>query len=135
MLTGGCFCGGVRYEADGEPYNSTLCHCVDCRRATGAPYVGWFSVRAADYRIVTGAPMTWESSPNVTRGFCPHCGTQLTFQRAELAHEIDVTTCSLDHPELVPPRDHIRAAGRVPWVSLNGDLPVYPGPRGWDPGG
>ena len=28
MLTGGCFCGRVRYEAGGAPYNATVCHCV-----------------------------------------------------------------------------------------------------------
>lgn len=125
MLTGGCFCGRVRYEAHGEPRDSTLCHCVDCRRAAGAPMVGWFTVDAGDYRVVAGAPALWHSSPGVTRGFCRDCGTQLTFQRDTLAHEIDITTCSLDDPALVPPRDHTRATRRVPWVAL-GDLPVYP---------
>ena len=36
-LAGGCMCGAVRYEADGAPFHATLCHCVDCRRAGGAP--------------------------------------------------------------------------------------------------
>jgi hypothetical protein len=27
MLTGGCFCGHVRYEAGGVPFNPTVCHC------------------------------------------------------------------------------------------------------------
>ena len=32
MLTGGCHCGAIRYEVEGEPQHSALCHCSDCRR-------------------------------------------------------------------------------------------------------
>lgn len=32
MLKGGCFCGAVRYEAEGEPFHETNCHCSICRR-------------------------------------------------------------------------------------------------------
>ena len=46
-LTGGWVCGAVRYEADGAPFHATLCHCVDGRRASGAPGLAWFSARRA----------------------------------------------------------------------------------------
>ena len=35
--TGGCRCGAVRFEASGEPFCATYCHCSDCRTAPGAP--------------------------------------------------------------------------------------------------
>jgi hypothetical protein len=129
MLTGGCFCGRVRYEAHGNPWHSTLCHCADCRRASGAPFVGWFTVKAADFRVVAGTPTTWESSPGVTRSFCADCGAQLSYQRDDHADEIDITTCSLDNPALIPPEDHTRAAERVPWIALHDGLPVHAGLR------
>ncbi len=34
LLTGGCMCGAVRYEYDGEIGPSSYCHCDDCKRAT-----------------------------------------------------------------------------------------------------
>ena len=34
---GGCMCGAVRYEASGERFSVTHCHCLSCRRHTGAP--------------------------------------------------------------------------------------------------
>ena len=52
MLTGGCFCGAIRYEARGTPFDETNCHCSICRRTPGAPFVTWFSPRSSDFRII-----------------------------------------------------------------------------------
>jgi hypothetical protein len=41
MITGGCHCGAIRYQAEGEALTHALCHCTDCRRHAGAPIVGW----------------------------------------------------------------------------------------------
>ena len=41
MITGGCLCGAIRYQAEGEALTHALCHCTDCRRHAGAPMVGW----------------------------------------------------------------------------------------------
>ena len=62
MLTGGCFCGAVRYEAGGTPFDETNCHCSICRRTTGAPFVTWFSVRRSDFRVIKGEPARFTST-------------------------------------------------------------------------
>jgi hypothetical protein len=120
MLTGGCFCVAIRYEVEGTPFHATNCHCSICRRTTGAPFVTWFSVRPSDFRIVEGEPMRFNSTERGVRSFCSRCGTQLTFRYAELGDEIDVTTCSLDHPELVPPKDNTRTSSRLVWIAPDG---------------
>ena len=125
MMSGGCLCGLVRYEADEPAFHRTLCHCVTCRRAAGAPVVAWFSVPRAAFRIRTGEPTRYASSPHGTRGFCPRCGTQLTFEDANLPDEVDVTTCSLDDPGAAPPEDHVWVARRVSCVRLADGLPEY----------
>src|SRR3712207_5083812 len=114
-LTGGCFCGYVRYEAGGAPYNATLCHCTTCRRACGAPVVAWFSVPRTQFRL-TGEPRRFRSSNRAMRSFCPECGTALTFELDGAADEIDITTASLDDPSRVPPTDHTYAGSRIRWV-------------------
>jgi hypothetical protein len=124
MLTGGCFCGAIRYQADGTPFHETNCHCSICRRTTGAPFVTWFSVRSADFRIVKGQPARFNSSAKGVRSFCSRCGTQLTFERADFIDEMDVTTASLDDPHLAPPRDNTRTSSRLRWIILDG-LPAY----------
>jgi hypothetical protein len=125
MLEGGCQCGGVRYQAEGRPYNRSICHCSICRRTTGAPMVAWFSVKQTDFTITRGDLTSYRSSAIGTRGFCPTCGTQITFQDARLAQEIDITTASLDEPAAVPPEYHIFTSSKLDWVKLDDGLPLY----------
>lgn len=129
MLTGGCFCGDVRYEAGGTPIQRTLCHCTMCRGTSGAPCVAWFSVPRAQFRFVQGEPTRFASSPRATRCFCPRCGSQLTFASDGHADEIDVTTCTLDDPEALAPEDHTFVRSRLGWVKLADGLPEYPQSR------
>ena len=128
-LTGGCFCGRVRYEVRAAPFNATLCHCADCRRVTGAPAVAWFSVHPRDFVMRGAPPRRATSSPGVVRAFCDTCGTALTYARADLPDEVDVTTSSLDAPERVPPGDQTWFADRVRWMDGVAALPAHRGKR------
>lgn len=125
MLKGGCYCGAVRYEAAGKPFNETNCHCSICRRTAGAPFVAWFSVKRMDFRFVVGTPARFSSTVKGTRAFCSGCGTQLTFESADAPLDIDVNTVSLDDPNAVPPKDHTRTSSRLAWVRLADGLPEY----------
>lgn len=125
MLKGCCFCGAVRYEAGGVPSLETNCHCSICRRTSGAPFVAWFTVPADEFRFVAGKPASFKSSAHGTRTFCSRCGTPLTFQSVNFPAEIDVTTCSLEDPERLPPKDHTRTSSKLSWVQLADNLPGY----------
>jgi hypothetical protein len=124
-LQGGCMCGAVRYDAAGAPFNVTLCHCVDCRRASGAPALAWFSVRRDALRWTRGSPARHASSPGVERLFCGQCGTQLTWHGADSAGDIDITIGSLDAPDALAPADHTFASQQVRWLHLADGLPRY----------
>lgn len=130
MLTGGCFCRRVRYEADATPFNETVCHCTICRGTTGTPMVAWFTVPRAKFRFVTDMPARFQSSDRAARTFCPNCGTQLTFESDDYADETDVTIVSLDDPNALPPRDHSWTQSRLRWVHLGDGLPQFARSRG-----
>lgn len=125
MLTGGCFCGAVRYALHGKPFHATLCHCSDCRRIAAAPAVAWITVPAGDFHIIAGTPKRLQSSPHAERRFCGDCGTGLTYQHAGHPGEIDITTCSLDHPEQIPPADQTFTQSRLPWMPSANSLPEH----------
>jgi hypothetical protein len=124
VIFGGCLCGSVRYEATSEPYNVTHCHCSDCRRSSGAPFVTWASFRRDGFRFTNGQPreLPWAGR---LRTFCPHCGTPLTFLSGADADEVDVTVCSFDEPAAVTPEDHTWIDDRLPWIRQTDELPSY----------
>lgn len=129
MLKGGCFCGNVRYETDGTPFNASLCHCIDCRRVASSPLAAWFSVKREALHYVAAQPKEFASSDKVLRTFCPDCGSPLTYWNADAADDIDVATCSLDDPAAVPPADHVWASRKLQWLHTEDGLPHYPEER------
>ena len=123
MLTGGCYCGQVRYETGAEPYHETICHCADCRRIVGAPSVAWFTVPRTSLRWTGRPPASVRSSPKAVRQFCGTCGTSLSYEGDATPDEIDVTTASLDDPNAVPPKDHTHTASKLSWDIICDGLP------------
>jgi hypothetical protein len=132
-ITGGCHCGAIRYEVEGEALTHALCHCTDCRRCAGAPMVGWTMYRADAVKVTKGAPKIYKSSKHVRRQFCPDCGTGLFYANAEmLPGIIDIQSATYDDPDAVPARAQIQVAERIGWMAHAHALPAferYP-PRG-----
>ncbi len=122
---GGCLCGAVRYRVSGPPRDPTNCHCATCRKAHAAAFVSWATFDASELSFGAGQPTRYASSPNVTRSFCGSCGTPLTYQRRDLPGEIDVSICSLDAPDELPPRTHIWTRHKLGWLALQDGLPAH----------
>lgn len=117
-ITGGCYCGAIRFAAEGQARDSGNCHCSNCRRAVGAPSVAWITVPRPGFRYVQGEPRRFRTDTQAWRTFCGTCGTSLTFESDTRPGELDITTGSLDHPEAFPPREDSFPEERVPWVPL-----------------
>lgn len=126
MLTGHCHCGAIRYELDGDPKWSALCHCQDCRRHAGAPVVGWTAFPESSLRIVEGKPKVYDSSENGRRHFCADCGTGLFyFNAVNLPGIADVQIATLDDPNAVAPQIHVQTAERLAWMEGTQKLPAF----------
>ena len=122
---GGCLCSAVRYRVLGKPTVSMICHCDSCTSAAGSMAVAWLTFPANAFSLLHGDPAQFRSSPPVTRRFCRSCGTPLTYQHAERPWEIDVTTRSLDNPELFPPSHHSWVNDAPGWSRPTDGLPAY----------
>ena len=131
MPSGGCHCGAVRYEMTEEVAHHALCHCTDCRKASGAPAVAW-AMAAADQVTITGKPLTYASSEHGRRLFCGACGTSLFYTNdVVFPGMIDGQSATLDDPDAIPLQAQIQTAERIGWMTHLGDLPEferYPGP-------
>src|SRR5256712_13685392 len=97
-LTGGCVCGGTRYVLKSRPFALIDCHCIDCRRSAGAPYVTWGSAPRKDLVVTKGEPRKIAYA-NRIRSFAACCGTHLFLQYTKDSETMDVTIASLDAPE------------------------------------
>lgn len=125
-LTGGCHCGAIRYEVEGEALTHALCHCSDCRRHAGAPMVGWTIYPSASVRVTQGSPKTYASSEHGRRQFCGDCGTGLFYANAHvLPGIIDVQSATYDEPGAIPARAHIQVAERISWMEQAHELPKF----------
>lgn len=119
-ITGGCYCGKVRFQASGATLHQANCHCANCRRAAGAQAVAWITVKLLDFAWTTGDPKRYKTDTGAYRTFCDSCGTSLTYENDDRPNEIDVTTGSLDDPEHFPPNRDVFAEEKLSWVDLVG---------------
>jgi hypothetical protein len=127
MLTGGCHCGAIRYEATAGPSRHALCHCADCRKSAGAPVVGWAIFGMDDVKVTKGAPKVRASSEHGRRHFCPDCGAGLFYTNDVIFDGvIDVQSATLDDPDaIMPPMAQIQVAERIGWMKDAHLLPHF----------
>ncbi len=123
-VTGGCVCGGTRYTLKSPPFALIDCHCVDCRRSAGAPYITWGSVPRKDVVVTKGEPRKIAYA-NRIRCFAACCGTHLFFEDAKDSDAVDVTIASLDDPAPFAPTKAIFLEDKLPWVVINQSLPSF----------
>ncbi|MDP1582024.1 MAG: GFA family protein [Bradyrhizobium sp.] len=125
-ITGGCHCGAIRYQVEGEPIVHALCHCTDCRRHAGAPMVGWTMYPEDAVKVTKGQPKVYESSEHGRRQFCADCGTGLFYTNANvLPGLIDIQSGTYDDPDAVPAVVHIQVAERLRWMEGAHQLPSF----------
>ena len=117
-ITGGCYCGKVRFRASGPALHQANCHCANCRRAAGAQAVAWITVRLSEFAFEKGEPKRYQTDTGAYRTFCDSCGTSLTYENDERPDEIDITTGSLDDPGDFPPTKDVFAEEKLSWVNL-----------------
>jgi hypothetical protein len=101
-LEGGCYCGEVRYVAEGEPMMKAQCHCRECQYISGGSPNMFLLMPPGGFRYTKGTPRQFARSDlegAVTREFCAECGTHLTTLRPGLPAVI-LKVGTLDEPSL-----------------------------------
>lgn len=129
--SGGCHCGAVRFQTQGDALHVTLCHCRDCQRSSGAPMVAWAGFKEEQFAVTRGEARTVNSSGDAYRSFCAECGTGLYYRnQTVLPGLVDIQVVTYDDPEAFPPTVNIQAAERLSWTNnaprLH-DFDRYPG--------
>ena len=129
-LTGGCACGGVRYELTSPPMFVHCCHCRDCQRQTGSAFVINALIEADRIRVLAGDPVPGGVPTDSGRPHdiyrCPQCQTALWSDYGARPYLRFVRAGTLDDPDLIRPDVHIYTRSRLPWVTLPPGVPAVP---------
>ncbi|KQZ78667.1 GFA family protein [Pseudomonas sp. Root562] len=106
-FTGGCLCGNVRIVASGLPYRVGICHCLDCRKHSGALFQA-SAIFPADAVSIEG-----ETRDYAGRHFCPRCGSSV-FGRS--GDEVEVSLGAFDAPNQLKPTYELWTIRRESWL-------------------
>ncbi|MBX3595955.1 MAG: GFA family protein [Rhizobiaceae bacterium] len=121
--SGGCQCGAVRFHIEGALGDPSICHCRMCQKASGNFYMPLVSVGNARLNWTRAEPARYQSSNLVQRGFCPKCGTPLTYEAPD---GVALAIGAFDHPEEIAPVVQWGMEGKLPYIE---DVLKRPGYR------
>lgn len=101
ILTGGCFCGILRFAIDGEVKLRALCLCKTCQKFSGGGGNFFLGIEAIHFRYTQGQPhrFTEPDEPDAsTREFCGECGVHIAARSPKAPGGLIVKVGTLDDP-------------------------------------
>lgn len=128
VFSGGCLCGAVRYEANGEPKMMGDCFCLDCRRSSGAAHCSHIGMPKTVVKIageVSGFDKPADSGNIVTRCFCPVCGAPVYSLNSGMTDFLFVRASSLDNPEIYAPQLTVYTSRAPSWGRIDSGTETF----------
>jgi hypothetical protein len=128
-LTGGCMCGGVRFEVSEPLVSAGYCHCTRCQRRTGTAASVQGRIAPGSLRIVSGEELLRSFAPpdGFPKVFCSACGSALWSQSPDDPEVISIRLGAFDRDPGVPLTYRQFVAYAAPWEPIPDDgLPRFP---------
>jgi len=119
--TGQCTCGNIKFEFDTDPTFVAVCHCLDCKRASGGEAATFFGVPDHDFALISGRPKAFhyvaQSGKGLDRNYCPDCGSRVFSTKLESFPGLTfVQLGSLDNADGIEPMLEMFTKRRLKWV-------------------
>ena len=105
-ISGGCYCGSLRYESVGDIEASIQCHCRECQYITGGNPNVIMIMPLNGFEFVKGIPKTFKRNDienAVTRLFCENCGTGIGTKNPNRPNSIILKVGTFDDPSIFKP--------------------------------
>lgn len=124
-LNGRCLCGAVEYSVADRFVYAANCHCVDCRRVTGAAFKSFAGIERADFAVTKGEDrlLIYGEADNHD-AHCRTCGSFLYSVVRDGAF-VHVLLGTLSDQPSIRPNEHIFVGSKAPWFTITDDLPQY----------
>jgi hypothetical protein len=126
-LEGGCYCGEVRYVAEGDPMMQAQCHCRECQYITGGAPNMFLATPISGFKFTKGTPKQFarkDLERPVTREFCAECGTHLVTRPQGLPAVI-LKVGTLDDPKQFTPQAAIYTIDKQAFHQIPEGMPTF----------
>lgn len=124
--TGGCQCGHIRYQIEGDIQRLNVCHCLDCQKQSGSAFGMSLIVKEDAFRLTSGKLKKFEtgtaSKRTKTCAFCPECGVRIYNMTVTL---MAIKPGTLDDTSWLKPDAHYWTKRKQEWTPLPDDIPCY----------
>ena len=127
-LTGGCLCGGVRFEVTEPLRDAGYCHCTRCQRRTGTASSISGGIVPGSLRVVSGEELITDYRPpdGFVKVFCRTCGSALWSYHPETPDVLAIRLGAFDRDPGVRPSWRQFVAYAAPWEPIPDDgLPRF----------
>ncbi len=128
-LTGGCLCGGVRFEVTEPPVSASYCHCKRCQKRTGTAASVQVRIAPGSLRVTSGEELIRAFQPpdGFPKVFCSACGSALWSSNPETGAPAGVRMGAFDDDPGIRPSFRQFVAYAAPWEPIPDDgLPRHP---------
>lgn len=119
LIHGSCHCEAVRFTAEIDPTQVTVCHCSDCQVLSGAPMRAIVRAAIGDFALqgtVKTYTKTAQSGQHRDQVFCPICGTPLYGCAAQNPEFVVIRLGCVSERAQLPPQRQIWTASAMPWL-------------------
>lgn len=122
-VTGGCLCGGVRFELTQPFRRASHCHCSRCRKHSGTLGLTQGRVPLEGFRLLQGAELVQVYRPEggAAKAFCSVCGSSLFGGTWPGGPEVSVRLGALDADPGIRPQYRSFTESGVPWLPIPDD--------------
>jgi hypothetical protein len=131
---GGCYCGELRYRAEGDPLFKAQCHCRECQYISGGSPNMVMGLAESGFEYTKGTARGFRRSDledPVTREFCPNCGTHILTRSPALPGTVLLKVGTLDDPAAFgTPQMAVYTAEKQAFHSIPDGIAVFEGRPG-----
>jgi hypothetical protein len=128
-LTGGCLCGGVRFEVTEPLVSASYCHCTRCQRRSGTAASAQARAAPGSVRLVAGEDLVRLFQPpgGWPKAFCSSCGSALWSRSPDDPEVLSIRLGAFDADPGIRPGYRQFVAYAAPWEPIPEDgLPRFP---------
>jgi hypothetical protein len=127
-IEGGCYCGAIRYRAEGEPIFAGQCHCRECQYITGGNPNVIMAMPMSGFSYTKGQPQKYarpDLDNPVTREFCGNCGAALGTSAPSMPDGMILKVGTMDDPSVFEPQMAIYTIDQQSFHHIPEGLPAF----------